>query len=78
MSEPSEFVSITFHDPLREAYPFAQAWAEAPADYKRLVEMKVAEFFYRVGVRDGEAKATASHNEDLKELARVARERVVR
>ena len=135
MKESSEFVSITFHDPLREADPFAQAWAEVPESYKQDVQLRaalfdvidagqdaqgctceaqrhewhfrfreddaeterrvafvdavegkinianiqrLAEYVYRIGVQDGEAKATAIHNEDLKEIARAARERVVR
>lgn len=57
---------------------FAQAWAEAPQSYKRLVEMEVAEFFYLLGARDGHALAAVTINADLKEAVRVAQERITR
>lgn len=53
--------------------PFEIAWATAPADAKRYTEMEHAEYFYRLGMRDGRMAELNESNTNLK-LMMAARE----
>jgi len=57
---------------------FARAWQEAPKSARRFTERDSAEFFYLLGVRDGRDSTAVDLNEDLKEMARLVRERITR
>lgn len=55
---------------------FSDAWDFAPLDIRRVTEQACAEFFYELGRRDERRLLTEIANDHLREMARVARERL--
>lgn len=55
---------------------FTEEWESAPRAMIRYVEQSIAEYWFLRGVRAGEAGAMMAMNEDLREIRRVAAERI--
>lgn len=55
---------------------FEQEWESAPRAMIRYVERSIAEYWFLRGIRAGEAGAMVTMNDDLKEIRRVAGERL--
>lgn len=55
---------------------FTEEWESAPRAMIRYVEQSIAEYWFLRGVRAGEAGAMVTMNEDLREIRRVAAERI--
>jgi hypothetical protein len=69
------------HPPLRSLTEAAEdafnaAWSESPPSMRNYVERDVAQFFYLLGQRDGFATAAETLNGDLREIGRLAKERL--
>jgi hypothetical protein len=69
------------HPPLRSLTEAAEdvfnaAWSESPPSMRDYVERDVAQFFYLLGQRDGLATAAETLNGDLREIGRLAKERL--
>jgi hypothetical protein len=69
------------HPPLRSLTEAAEdtlnaAWAQSPPSMRNYVERDVAQFFYLLGQRDGLAVAAETLNGDLREIGRLAKERL--
>lgn len=55
---------------------FTEEWESAPRAMIRYVEQSIAEYWFLRGVRAGETGAVVTMNEDLREIRRVAGERL--
>lgn len=57
---------------------FNDDWELAPLCHTRYVERATAEYWYHVGRQSKERELLVLQNEDMREMLRVARERVIR
>lgn len=55
---------------------FTEEWESAPRAMIRYVEQSIAEYWFLRGVRAGETGGMVTMNEDLREIRRVAAERI--
>lgn len=71
---PNEEELIGYLHPHRRA--FDTAWANAPGSVRHGVEIEQAEYWFTMGRQRGRLDQIETVNEDLREIVRVARERV--